>query len=596
MTVEYTAPLDRTWARLRAALEILAESSSPLTAGQVWPMVVERFPLNDYEQEVTTGKQNRGRKYWQWQSLLVSRAGWLDKTRSEWRITDAGRAALATYDDLVAMREEATRLYKEWEATRADSGRRAWLVRPDSGGAGLVQRWRDEGFVSLAGTHLGEIESGADLTTVKAAIDSGYQHLDYAQKRALADAYHAFVSRMGNDDIVLTVVGDAISVGVLTGDLVFDPSADAARLRRAAEWLDTAPRPVDELPAPLPALLDQQGTVVDLTGALEVLAEMIGQATTTDAYLEPSTPVHTTTVVPRLPAASPELSAKLHMDEPWLQELIDVLQERHQVVLYGPPGTGKTFVAQAIARHIADRDAVRLVQFHSSYTYEDFFEGFRPVANGGFELKDGPLRELSSAASLAPERPFVLIVDEMNRGNLPKIFGELYFLLEYRDASIRLQYSPTSAFNLPRNLFVIGTMNTADRSIAALDAAIRRRFAFVELHPDEPPVRDVLANWLAANHKDTDERAALLAALNEAIGEEDRDFKIGPSYLMKPHVEAPGGIERVWRHDLLPLLEDHYYGRLHRDQVHARFGLPALRQRLANSTAEPAPAEEPAEQ
>lgn len=592
MTQEYTTPLDRTWARLRAALEILAGSSSQLAAGQIWSMVVKQFPLNGPEGEVTTGRLSRARKYWQWQSLLVSRAGWLDKTRTEWRITDAGRAALATYDDLVAMRDEANRLYKEWEATRADGGRRAWLVRPDSGGAALVQRWRDEGFVSLAGTHLGEIASGADIAAVKAAVDSGYQHLDYAQRRALADAYHAFVSRMNSDDIVLTVVGDAISVGVLAGDLVFDTGADAARLRRTAEWLDTAPQPVDDLPAPLPALLDQQGTVVDLTGAMDVLAEMIGQDATTDPYPEPATHVTTASVVPRLPPATPELSAKLHMDEPWLQDLIDVLQERHQIVLYGPPGTGKTFVAQAIGRHIADRDAVRLVQFHSSYTYEDFFEGFRPTATGGFELKDGPLRELSSAASLAPDRPFVLIVDEMNRGNLPKIFGELYFLLEYRDASIRLQYSPTSAFSLPRNLFVIGTMNTADRSIAALDAALRRRFAFLELHPDEIPVRDVLANWLQANHKETDERAALLAALNDAIGEEDRDFKIGPSYLMKPHVEASGGIDRVWRHDLLPLLEDHYYGRLTRDQVRARFGLTALRQRIAAS-AQPGTGTEP---
>jgi 5-methylcytosine-specific restriction protein B len=589
MTMEFTAPLDRTWARLRVALEILAASGTPTAAGQIWPTVVERLPLNESEQEVTSGKQSRARKYWQWQSLLVSRAGWLDKAGWKWSITDAGREALAKYDDLVALREEAVRLYKEWDSARSDGGRRAWLVRPDTGGAGLVQRWRDDGFVSLAGTHLGEVPHGADLATVKAAVDSGYQHLDYAQRRALADAYYAFLSRMNTDDIVVTVVDDAISVGVLTGDLETDPTAEHARLRRAAEWLDAPPKSVDELPAPLPAALDQQGTVVDLTGALELLAEMIGEATAAGAYPQDLPHVPGVAVVPRLPLVTPELTAKLHMDQGWLQELVDALQERHQIVLYGPPGTGKTFVAQAIARHIADRDAVRLVQFHSSYAYEDFFEGFRPTANGGFELKDGPLRELASAASLNPDRPFVLIVDEMNRGNLPKIFGELYFLLEYRDASIRLQYSPTTAFTLPRNLFVIGTMNTADRSIAALDAAIRRRFAFVELHPDEVPVRDVLANWLAASHKENDERAGLLAALNEAIGEEDRDFKIGPSYLMKPHVETPGGVERVWRHDLLPLLEEHYYGRLTRDQVRARFGLDALRKRqatLAGTTAQ----------
>ncbi len=132
-------------------------------------------------------------------------------------------------------------------------------------------------------------------------------------------------------------------------------------------------------------------------------------------------------------------------------------------------------------------------------------------------------------------------------------------------------------------------MNTADRSIALVDSAIRRRFAFVELHPDEPPVRDVLSNWLTANDKAGDERADLLRALNESIGEEDHDFKIGPSYLMKPHLEAPGGLERVWRHDLLPLLEDHYYGRLTRIQVRNRFGLDAIRRRLALAQAEEGP-------
>ena len=106
-------------------------------------------------------------------------------------------------------------------------------------------------------------------------------------------------------------------------------------------------------------------------------------------------------------------------------------------------------------------------------------------------------------ASVAGQRenahkPFVLIIDEMNRANLAKVFGELYFLLEYRDKSIQLQYSPEVAFKLPENLFIIGTMNTADRSIALLDSAMRRRFAFVELHPEEPPVRDVLARFVAA--------------------------------------------------------------------------------------------------
>jgi 5-methylcytosine-specific restriction protein B len=424
-------------------------------------------------------------------------------------------------------------------------------------------------------------------------VEEGYQHLDYAQRVALANEYYAFLSRMTDGDIVATVAGDQLSAGVVTGEPTYDQAAEGARLRRAVAWQDTAPVPVDSLPAPLPAEVDQQGTVVDLTGALDVLSELLGTAPGETKKLPAVEPVGAATV-PALPSATPDLAVRLHMDQTWLQELIDLLQERQQVVLYGPPGTGKTYLAQEIARHIAERDAVRLVQFHPSYAYEDFFEGFRPAsgADGSvtFPLTAGPLRMLASDARANPGEPYVLVVDEINRANLAKVFGELYFLLEYRNAKIGLQYSPGESFSLPPNVFFIGTMNTADRSIALVDAAIRRRFAFVELHPDDPPVRDVLANWLLASHKDGDERPGLLRTLNDAIDEEDRDFKIGPSYLMRPHSETSSGLDRVWRYDLLPLLEEHYYGRLTRSQVHARFGLDTIRRRLAEAMVEEAPA------
>ena len=474
----------------------------------------------------------------------------------------------------------------EWQPQATKAGeQRAWLIRPRPGGQGLVDQWKQDGFVSLAGAHLGDIEPGTELPEVRAAVEAGYQHLDYAQRVALANEYYAFLSRMAEGDVVATVAGDMLSVGVVTGEPAYDPSVQGARLRRPVTWLDAEPAPVDALPAPLPAELDQQGTVVDLTGALDVLSQMIGaeppEAITPEAEVELTSPA----IVPALLPATPALAARLHMDQEWLQEVIDLLQERQQVVLYGPPGTGKSFLAQEIARHVAERDAVRLVQFHPSYAYEDFFEGYRPAGGQdgsvGFTLTAGPLRLLASDARVNPGEPYVLIVDEINRANLAKVFGELYFLLEYRNAKIGLQYSPGESFSLPPNVFFIGTMNTADRSIALVDAAIRRRFAFVELHPDDPPVRDVLARWLAASHKEGDQRAALLQALNDAIGEEDRDFKIGPSYLMRPLAEQPSGLERIWRHDLLPLLEEHYYGRLTRTQLQARFGLDAIRHKLA---------------
>ncbi len=201
-----------------------------------------------------------------------------------------------------------------------------------------------------------------------------------------------------------------------------------------------------------------------------------------------------------------------------------MLDDKGQIVFYGPPGTGKTFVALALAEELTrDGGDFRIVQFHPSYSYEDFVGGFRPVEDDGahgvrYQRTDGPLRELAAVASADPSHPYVLIIDEINRGNIPKIFGELLFLLEYRLKAVRLQYWPEESFSLPPNLFVIGTMNTADRSIALVDAALRRRFYFFEFTPQVEPVRSVLAKWLKRYQHDG-EAADLLAALNEEIAE-----------------------------------------------------------------------------
>lgn len=282
-----------------------------------------------------------------------------------------------------------------------------------------------------------------------------------------------------------------------------------------------------------------------------------------------------------LPPVSDGLATELHLPKDWLQRVLDLLADKKQAILYGPPGTGKTYVAKALARHVVSAGGFsRLVQFHPSYTYEDFFEGYRPLVDREtgslqFQLVPGALREIAAAARNAPESPHVLIVDEINRGNIAKIFGELYFLLEYRDEALRLQYSSDKEFSLPPNLFVIGTMNTADRSIALVDAALRRRFHFVGLVPTKPPVNRVLGSWLAQHGLDT-ESAVLLDELNRAIA--DEDFSIGPSYFMGKIARDPD-LERIWEHGVMPLLEERYYG-TNRD-LEAEFGLDAMRRRVA---------------
>ena len=300
-----------------------------------------------------------------------------------------------------------------------------------------------------------------------------------------------------------------------------------------------------------------------------------------------------------IPPATAELAAGLHLPQQWLQEnILELLAEKKQLIFYGPPGTGKTFVAQKMGDHLAANGGyTRLVQFHPSYTYEDFFEGYRPVSSSGegvqFKLVPGALRELAARAREHPAQPHLLIVDEINRGNVAKVFGELYFLLEYRDAQIGLQYSRDERFELPENLFVIGTMNTADRSIALVDSALRRRFYFVGFLPTQEPVRSVLRKWLERHELDP-EPAALLDKLNEAIGEEE--FSIGPSYFMTAD-GSPPRVERVWEHALKPLLEEHFYG-AGRD-VDAEFGVGVLLKQLTEeadaASASPADQGDPAD-
>jgi hypothetical protein len=283
------------------------------------------------------------------------------------------------------------------------------------------------------------------------------------------------------------------------------------------------------------------------------------------------------------PPATHKLEDELLLGQSWLQKLLDLLASRRQLILYGPPGTGKTWLARRIAAHAFDPGDVRLVQFHPSYTYEDFVEGYRPVDRDGaltYQLVPGPLRELCQQAEENPDRPHLLIVDEINRGNLAKIFGELYFLLEYRDEPMRLQYSSGEDFKMPANLHVIGTMNTADRSIALLDAALRRRFAFLELSPRTDPVRGLLGRWLARHDLDP-EPDTLLETLNDMLARAggDQDLAIGPSYFMG-RAEDPD-LDTIWEFDLLPLLVERFYGT--DVDVAKEFSLEAVKQEAARA-------------
>ncbi|HEX5423023.1 MAG TPA: AAA family ATPase, partial [Candidatus Acidoferrales bacterium] len=374
-----------------------------------------------------------------------------------------------------------------------------------------------------------------------------------------------FVIGIAEGDVVLAADGMAIlGVGRVVGGYEFRPEAEFPH-QRQVEWLAADEWHLPEPSEGLRSTVRELGKFAENLLAIEKHIQSPPVAKPVGKGGETKRPIRLTGVPGRIQS---------------------ILERKGQVVLYGPPGTGKTFWAERTATDLgalcafgklfeqlddAERAAlvgqgtnaglVRLCCFHPAYGYEDFIEGYRPQTVEGrisFELRDGVFKRLCKDAAAAPERNFYLIVDEINRGDIPRIFGELLTTLE-KDKRGKRIILPVSQeiFSVPRNVFLLGTMNTADRSISLLDAALRRRFGFVELMPDGGVLKDVDVEGIALS--------AWLDALNtrirEHVGRNARNLQIGHSYLMQGTVPVKdlATLKRAIRDDIIPLLEEYCY-------------------------------------
>ena len=269
-------------------------------------------------------------------------------------------------------------------------------------------------------------------------------------------------------------------------------------------------------------------------------------------------------IEPPAPYDRQSFLTRTYLRDEQANDLYALLLDKKQIILYGPPGTGKSYVAQELAKWITglaqpSADRVEMVQFHPAYSYEDFIEGIRPeskpTGDGRFMVdyppRPGVFRRFCKIAQANPDQPHVFIIDEINRGNIPRIFGELMLLLEYRERDVPLPYSG-GRFRIPPNVYLIGTMNTADRSIALVDFALRRRFHFFHFRADP----DLLERWLAQHPLPIPYLANLYRRLSqEAI--DDPDYAVGVSYFMDPDL-TEAKLARIWQYSILPYLAEYY--------------------------------------
>lgn len=255
---------------------------------------------------------------------------------------------------------------------------------------------------------------------------------------------------------------------------------------------------------------------------------------------------------------------EVYMTKERYDSLVTVLRNKKNIILQGAPGVGKTFAARRLAWSMmgeADDGRVQLVQFHQNYSYEDFVMGYKPTADG-FELKHGTFYRFCQKAASQPDEEFFFIIDEINRGNMSKIFGELLMLIEkdYRTTELTLAYDGLP-FSVPKNLYIIGMMNTADRSLAMIDYALRRRFSFFEMEPGfdtegfmryQNSLNNVLLNELIDKIKDLN----CEIASDRSLG---KGFCIGHSYFCGRETCTKEWLRSVVDYDILPMLGEYWF-------------------------------------
>ena len=427
-----------------------------------------------------------------------------------------------------------------------------WLYSPGDGAAFWDEFYRD-GIMAIGWDEIGDLSQYASKADMKVAMKDKYD--PNVQYTMAAHATWQFAREIKPGDIVFAKKGRSTVVGrgVVESGYEFDETRDEYKNVRKVKWTHKG-----EWPHPGSAALK---TLTDITPYTDYVAKLNDLFAEENLIEDEEAPEIT----------YPPYTAEDFLDEVYMSKadydiLVAVLMNKKNVILQGAPGVGKTFAAKRLAYSIMgekDKERVMMVQFHQSYSYEDFIMGFRPSGTG-FELKKGAFYNFCKKAEEDSDNDYFFIIDEINRGNLSKIFGELFMLIETDKRGIELQllYSD-ERFSVPENVYIIGMMNTADRSLAMLDYALRRRFSFIELKPgfETDGFREYRMN---IGSEIFDRLIACIESLNTVIAADDslgEGFCIGHSYFC--NLTADSATEQtlsaIVEFEIIPLLKEYWF-------------------------------------
>lgn len=541
------------------ALRDLGGSGTPAEARA---KIVENEQLSDEEVNAIRGKNNVNKfenEVAFARSYLVN-AGYIDKSiYGVWTLTEAGKSVEMT-DDM------ASDIFKSGVAQAQNSREKKgaaiadddvdtvhyWIYAPGENSC-MWEEFYSEGIMAIGWGEIGDLKTFDSKDAMKSKMKETFD-ASLSYKNA-AHATWQFVNDMKIGDIVFVKKGmhQLVGRGVVSSDYEYDADCnDKYGNIRKVNWTHKG-----EWPHPGQAVMKTLTDITSYTDYVEKLNALFEDESAEDVEeVSKNYPVYT----------EDDFLDEVFMAEEEYSKLVGILKAKKNVILQGAPGVGKTFAAKRLAYSVMgvkDIDRVMMVQFHQSYSYEDFIMGFRPSTTG-FELKKGAFYNFCKKAEIDSDNDYFFIIDEINRGNLSKIFGELFMLIENDKRGIELQllYSDEK-FAVPANVYIIGMMNTADRSLAMLDYALRRRFAFFEIKPgfETDGFREYkmsLDNDKFNKLINCVEKLNSVIASDESLGE---GFCIGHSYFCNLEVDKIDNecLYGIVEYELIPLLKEYWF-------------------------------------